>query len=35
MPQKRLSLSLDTWAVILSLVLALFIRFGVIPSVSW
>jgi len=29
------SLSLDTVAVILSLALALFVRFGVIKSVTW
>ncbi len=40
MPQKKSilsldTLSLDTWAVVLSLVLALFVRFGVIKSVTW
>jgi hypothetical protein len=29
------TLSLDTWAVVLSLGLALLIRFGVIKSVTW
>jgi|GEM_PF-2715445 len=29
------TLSLDTWAVILSLALALFVRFGIIKSVTW
>jgi hypothetical protein len=32
---KKRILSLDTWAVILSLALALFVRFGVIKSVTW
>jgi len=32
---KKPLLSLDTWAVILSLALALFVRFGVIKSVAW
>jgi hypothetical protein len=32
---KKPVLSLDTWAVILSLALALFVRFGVIKSVTW
>ena len=40
MPQKKSilsldTLSLDTWAVVLSLVLALLVRFGVIKSVTW
>jgi len=34
-PVTRPLLSLDTWAVLLSLALALFVRFGVIKSVSW
>jgi hypothetical protein len=37
-PEKSLKksiLSLDTWAVVLSLALALFVRFGVIKSVAW
>ena len=29
------TLSLDTWAVVLSLALALLVRFGVIKSVTW
>ena len=29
------ALSLDTWAVLLSLALALVIRFGVLKSVPW
>lgn len=33
--QKRSFLSLDTWAVLLSLVLALFVRFGIIKSITW
>ncbi len=32
---KKPVLSLDSWAVILSLALALFVRFGVIKSVTW
>jgi hypothetical protein len=35
MPQKKSFLSLDTWAVLLSLALALFIRIGLIKSVAW
>jgi hypothetical protein len=35
MPQKRSILSLDTWAVVLSLGLALLVRFGVLKSVTW
>lgn len=35
MPSKKAIFSLDTWAVLLSLALALFVRFGVIKSVSW
>ena len=34
-PQKKSVLSLDTWAVILSLGLALLVRYGVIKSVTW
>lgn len=33
--QKKSVLSLDAWAVVLSLALALFVRFGVIKSVTW
>jgi hypothetical protein len=33
--KKKFSLSLDTWAVVLSLALALFIRFGILKSVTW
>jgi len=32
---SRFRLSLDTWAVILSLALALLVRFNVISKVSW
>jgi len=32
---KKPILSIDSWAVILSLALALFVRFGVIKSVTW
>lgn len=35
MAAKKPFLSLDTWAVLLSLVLALFVRLGVISSVHW
>lgn len=35
MSTKKSILSLDTWAVLLSLALALLIRFGVIKSVTW
>ena len=35
MPLKKTIFSLDTWAVVLSLALALFVRFGVIKSVPW
>ncbi len=34
-PARKPILSLDTWAVVLSLALALFVRFGVIKSVTW
>jgi hypothetical protein len=37
-PSRRLSLaaiSLDTWAVILSLGLVLLVRFGALKSVAW
>ena len=33
--KSKLSLSLDTWAVILSLVLALIVRLGILKIVSW
>jgi hypothetical protein len=29
------AISADTWAVLLSLAVALAVRFGLIPSVSW
>ena len=32
---KRLKLSLDTWAVLLSLALAVLVKTGVIHTVSW
>jgi len=35
MAGKKAFLSLDTWAVVLSLVLALFVKLGVIRTVSW
>ena len=34
-PARKFSLSLDVWAVILSLGLALLVRTGVIHSVTW
>lgn len=34
-PSRKSILSLDTWAVVLSLALALFVRLGVIKSVTW
>ena len=34
-PSRKPRLSLDTWAVILSLSLALLVRVGIIKSVSW
>lgn len=34
-PAKKFNLSLDTWAVVLSLALALFVRFGILKSVAW
>ena len=32
---KRFSLSLDVWAVVLSLALALLVRVGLIKTVAW
>jgi hypothetical protein len=32
---RKFSLSLDVWAVVLSLALALLVRVGVIKSVAW
>lgn len=32
---KRLALSVDTWAVILALVLALLVRVGVFQKIPW
>lgn len=32
---KKFSLSIDVWAVLLSLALALLVRLGVIHSVAW
>lgn len=34
-PARSRGLSLDTWAVIVALVAAALIRFGVIPRVPW
>ncbi len=33
--QKKFSLSLDVWAVLLSLALALLVKSGVIKTVPW
>jgi hypothetical protein len=33
--EKRLRISLDTWAVVFSLVAALLIKFGVLKHVPW
>jgi hypothetical protein len=33
--RKRFKLSLDTWAVILALVLALLVRVGVFQKIPW
>ena len=32
---RRLHFSIDAWAVILSLTLALFVRIGLIKAVAW
>jgi hypothetical protein len=32
---KRLHCSIDAWAIILSLTLALFVRIGLIKTVAW
>ncbi len=34
-PAKKFTLSLDVWAVLLSLALALLVRTGVIKTVAW
>ncbi len=34
-PANRLSLSLDTWAVIVAFAAALLIRFGAVKSIPW
>lgn len=34
-PARKLSLSLDVWAVILSLALALLVRTNLIKTVAW
>ena len=34
-PARKFALSLDVWAVLLSLALALLVRTGVIQSVPW
>jgi hypothetical protein len=34
-PSKGISLSLDTWAVIVALVLALAVRFDILKNVPW
>ena len=35
MPEFSRRVSLDTWAVLLSLALALLVRFGLLRSVPW
>jgi len=35
MSSRRFSLSLDVWAVVLSLALVLLVRIGLIKTVSW
>ncbi len=35
LPSQKRRLSLDTWAVILSLVLALIVRVGLLKTVPW
>ncbi len=35
MSSKRIHLSLDAWAIVLSLTLALFVRIGLIKTVAW
>jgi hypothetical protein len=35
MSSKRFHLSLDAWAIVLSLTLALFVRIGLIKTVAW
>jgi hypothetical protein len=35
MPVIKRRFSLDTWAVVLSLALALLVRFGILRTVSW
>ena len=34
-PAKKFALSLDSWAVLLSIALALLVRIGVIKTVAW
>ena len=34
-PSKRLSFSLDTWAVLIGLSLAALVRLGLVQHVSW
>ena len=35
MGSKRLRLSTDTWAILLSLTLALIVRIGLIKTITW
>ena len=35
MSSKRLHLSIDAWAIVLSLTLALIVRLGLIKTVAW
>ncbi|MBB5317194.1 hypothetical protein HDF09_001863 [Edaphobacter lichenicola] len=34
-PRTRLSFSTDTWAIVLSLALAIIVRAGLLKSVAW
>ena len=34
-PRSRLSFSTDTWAIVLSLALAVLVRVGLLKSVAW
>ncbi|MGF7178912.1 hypothetical protein HDF11_000392 [Tunturiibacter psychrotolerans] len=35
MPRTRLSFSTDTWAIVLSLALAIAVRVGLLKTVGW
>jgi len=34
-PSSRQQISLDTWAVVLALLIALFVRLGILKTVPW